>query len=158
MLDSFNSKIRVRPPLLSFEGSHRINRSLRENGERRLLEPLPEPATFFLRLLLLERERERSAPFSLCVFTEIGEAAGRLQRLQILVALLGTVVPGKTVRRPVSSSYLRAFERGAALHDFRGVGTQQLEDTSKKGGHPEGRRAKLIKSTLLSIDGDSWTI
>lgn len=77
-------------------------------------------------------------------------SVGRLQRLQILVALLGTVVPGKTVR-PVSSSYLSKGEQRAGR-------ATTMEDTSKKGGHPEGdcELAKFIKSTLLSIDGDSW--
>ena len=90
--------------LTSTESTVAVERMERRN----LLEPLPEPSTFFLRLL-------SSLPLSLslgiyplwsslCVFTEIGEAAGsyfpadsvgRLQRLQILLRFSEPLSPAK---------------------------------------------------------------
>ena len=89
--------------LTSTESTVAVERMERRN----LLEPLPEPSTFFLRLLSslsLSLSRDLSAWSSLCVFTEIGEAAGsyfpadsvgRLQRLQILLRFSEPLSPAK---------------------------------------------------------------
>lgn len=111
------------PPPPSTESTVAAERMERRN----LLEPLPEPSTFFLRLLSslflsVSLSRDLSAWCSLCVFTEIGEAAGcyfpadscgPAATITDPLALLGTVVPGKTVR-PVSSPPYLVSKRGAA--------------------------------------------
>lgn len=117
-----------------------------ERMERRnLLEPLPEPSTFFLRLLSslflsVSLSRDLSAWCSLCVFTEIGEAAGcyfpadsvgRLQRLQILLRFSEPLSPAKPFAQfPL---LLISFQRG----ERRGTTTTRNRESkghSKKDG------------------------
>lgn len=155
--------------------STRINRSRREDGKKKLIRtPLPEPSTFFLRLLspLFFSSLSTgllSASSSLCVFTEIGEAAGcyfpvptvwaGVQRLQILLSASRNRCPRQNTVRPVSSPLLLSKRRAV------GYNNEESRDTRKKVASPEARWwfsvrtdyfLPQIRKSTLSID--SWRI
>lgn len=132
--------------LTSTESTVAVERMERRN----LLEPLPEPSTFFLRLFSSLSLSLGIYPlvFTVCIY---GNWRGRGQLLSCRqcgpaatitdpLALLGTVVPGKTVR-PVSSPPYLVSKRGATMRN-RG--------TLKKGGVRGGSK-NLSKSTLSGI-------
>lgn len=139
--------------------STRINRSRREDGKKKLIRtPLPEPSTFFLRLLspLFFSSLSTgllSASSSLCVFTEIGEAAGcyfpvptvwaGVQRLQILLsASWKPLSPAKHSSPSFLSSPL--IEEGSG-----GVQQWGIEGHSKKGGVARGSMMIFRPNRLL---------
>lgn len=135
--------------------STRINRSRREDGKKKLIRtPLPEPSTFFLRLLsplffFSLSTGLLSASSSLCVFTEIGEAAGcyfpvptvwaGVQRLQILLSASRNRCPRQN---PVSSPLL--IEEGSG-----GVQQWGIERHSKKSGVARGSMMIFRPNRLL---------